>query len=265
MLFRSKTIQAIAGENSFVRQISLVHEGDFGFKAKLSVNVGNEHAGKYGNLYYHDSAGKLVFIDAGKISSSGNVSLTFSHASDYMIVMSEQQMSQSDVPQELEPDAKPSGNQSPAESEPDQNGSGNQNPTESEQDQNGSGNQNQSGSGNQNSVGNGQGQNGNGNRNPTGDGQNQPVRDSQGQNGSGNKNQIGNEAKGPENNVQNESTALLNQVETNSSNQAASNNQNGVKNRSVQTGDETEAALMILTSMLSLGILVFILKKKRAY
>ncbi len=261
----SKTIQAIAGENSFVRQISLVHEGDFGFKAKLSVNVGNEHAGKYGNLYYHDSAGKLVFIDAGKISSSGNVSLTFSHASDYMIVMSEQQMSQSDVPQELEPDAKPSGNQSPAESEPDQNGSGNQNPTESEQDQNGSGNQNQSGSGNQNSVGNGQGQNGNGNRNPTGDGQNQPVRDSQGQNGSGNKNQIGNEAKGPENNVQNESTALLNQVETNSSNQAASNNQNGVKNRSVQTGDETEAALMILTSMLSLGILVFILKKKRAY
>lgn len=40
---------------------------------------------------------------------------------------------------------------------------------------------------------------------------------------------------------------------------------NEVKNRSVQTGDETEAALMILTCMLSLGILVFMLKKKRAY
>ncbi len=106
----SKTIQALAGDN-LVQQLSLVHHGDFGFKAILTVNVGNEHAGQYGNLYYHDSTGKLVFIDAGEVAPSGNVSLTFSHASDYMIVMSAQKMSQANVPNEFAPTEQPGGNQ----------------------------------------------------------------------------------------------------------------------------------------------------------
>lgn len=93
-----KTIQALAGTNP-IRQISLAHEGDFGFKATLTVNVGNEHAGKYGNLYYHDSDGKMVFINAGKVETSGDVSLDFSHASDYVIVMTDEKISQVDVPE----------------------------------------------------------------------------------------------------------------------------------------------------------------------
>lgn len=106
----SKTIQDLAGNNP-VQQISLVHQGDFGFKATLTVNMGKEHAGQFGNLYYHDSDKKLVFIDAGVVEPGGNVSLTFSHASDYMIVVSDQKMSQANVPNEFAPDQKPGGNQ----------------------------------------------------------------------------------------------------------------------------------------------------------
>lgn len=98
----SKTLQALAGDNP-IRQLSLAHEGDFGFKALLTVNVGSEHSGQFGNLYYHDSDGKMVFINTGKINSDGNVSLEFSHASDYVIVMSDKEMSQSDVPAEISP------------------------------------------------------------------------------------------------------------------------------------------------------------------
>jgi len=72
------------------RQISLTHNGDFGFKGKLSINVGDQYAGQFGNLYYYDSNEKLVFQNAGIIGSDGNVSLEFSHASDYVVVVSEE-------------------------------------------------------------------------------------------------------------------------------------------------------------------------------
>lgn len=97
-----KTIQALAGDNP-IRQLTLAHEGDFGFKATLTLNMGNEYSGKYGNLYYHDSDGKMVFINAGQISPNGDVSLEFSHASDYVIVMNDKEMAQTDVPASVAP------------------------------------------------------------------------------------------------------------------------------------------------------------------
>lgn len=84
-------VSALAGSNP-TKQISLAYNGDFGFKANLSFNIGNENKGKYGNLYYYDSNGKLVFMNAGKIADDGTVSLEFSHASDYVIVISEASM-----------------------------------------------------------------------------------------------------------------------------------------------------------------------------
>lgn len=98
----SSTVQTLAGNNPCM-QITLAHEGNFGFKASLNIGVGSEYTGKYGNLYYHDSAGKMVFMNAGKIGADGNVSLDFSHASDYLLVMSDQAMSQENVPGSLKP------------------------------------------------------------------------------------------------------------------------------------------------------------------
>lgn len=79
-------IEKLAGGEP-ARQISLTHNGDFGFKASLTINVGSEHEGEFGNLYYHDSNGKLVFMNAGQVDADGNVSLDFSHASDYVVVV----------------------------------------------------------------------------------------------------------------------------------------------------------------------------------
>lgn len=79
-------VEKLAGGEP-ARQISLTHNGDFGFKASLTINVGNEHEGEFGNLYYHDSNGKLVFMNAGQVDADGNVSLDFSHASDYVVVV----------------------------------------------------------------------------------------------------------------------------------------------------------------------------------
>ncbi len=69
------------------RQLSLDYSGEFVFKAYLNLNLGAENAGLFGNLYYYDNTGKLVFMNAGKIDENGNVALAFTHASDYVIVI----------------------------------------------------------------------------------------------------------------------------------------------------------------------------------
>lgn len=84
----SKVVQKLAGDNP-TKQISLTHEGNFGFAATLSFNLGKEYKDQYGNLYWYDSDGKMVFIDSGLIDENGDVKLRFSHASDYVIVMKE--------------------------------------------------------------------------------------------------------------------------------------------------------------------------------
>ena len=82
----SNIVTSIAGDSP-TTQLSLTHNGDFGFRANLSLNLGSEHAGSTGNLYYYDSDGKLIFINAGQIGADGTTSLPFSHASDYVIVI----------------------------------------------------------------------------------------------------------------------------------------------------------------------------------
>lgn len=81
-------ISELAGNNP-VKQISLAYSGDFGFKASLTYNIGSEYAGKYGNLYYYDSTGRMIFQNAGAIDADGNISLNFSHASEYAVVMAD--------------------------------------------------------------------------------------------------------------------------------------------------------------------------------
>ncbi len=87
----NRIVSALAGSNP-VEQISLTHNGHFGFTANLTLNVGNQYTGQDGNLYYYDSDGKMVFINAGTIDNNGNVSLAFSHASDYAIVITKKQV-----------------------------------------------------------------------------------------------------------------------------------------------------------------------------
>ena len=74
------------------QQISLRHDGDFGFKATLTMKAPEKEAGKFGNLFWYDSNHTLVFIDSNKVAADGSLSLEFSHASDYVIVYGDTQM-----------------------------------------------------------------------------------------------------------------------------------------------------------------------------
>ncbi|MEG0793981.1 MAG: dockerin type I repeat-containing protein, partial [Lachnospiraceae bacterium] len=74
-----------------VKQLSLTHEGEFGFTATLTVNVGVEYAGQNGTLYYYHG-GTLEYVGTQKIDAEGNIQEQFSHASDYAVVIGDMQM-----------------------------------------------------------------------------------------------------------------------------------------------------------------------------
>ena len=74
-----------------VVQISLAHEGEFGFKPVLSIDIGKSYAGKYANLYYYNTKTKALEGQMSvKIADDGSALLTFTHASDYVISVTDQ-------------------------------------------------------------------------------------------------------------------------------------------------------------------------------
>ena len=80
-------INTITGEVGTV-QITLAHNGEFGFTMTLTAPLGKENAGYWANLYHYDeSAEALNFEAAAKIDEDGSVTIPFSHASQYAIVI----------------------------------------------------------------------------------------------------------------------------------------------------------------------------------
>ena len=85
-------INNVTGER-YSTQISLSYDGEFGFTAVLSINMDAENAGLYANLfYYNEKTGELEFICADEIAEDGTAELTFTHASDYAIVIDTEPM-----------------------------------------------------------------------------------------------------------------------------------------------------------------------------
>ena len=80
-------INTITGEVGTV-QITLAHDGEFGFTMTLTAPLGKENAGYWANLYHYDEdAEALNFEAAAKIDEDGSVAIPFSHASQYAIVI----------------------------------------------------------------------------------------------------------------------------------------------------------------------------------
>lgn len=74
-------------------QMSLNHDGGFPFDAKLTLNLGKGNSGSFGNMYYvNENRKKLDYMESATIGKTGNASYDFSHASSYVIVVSEEQM-----------------------------------------------------------------------------------------------------------------------------------------------------------------------------
>lgn len=78
---------AITGEVDII-QISLKHNGEFGFTMTLTAPLGKEYADLWANLYYYNTRARaLAFQSADRIDGGGTVSFPFDHASQYAIVI----------------------------------------------------------------------------------------------------------------------------------------------------------------------------------
>ena len=93
----ANVVNAITGEVGTV-QITLAHDGEFGFTMTLSAPLGEENAGYWANLYHYDEdAESLNFEAAAKIDETGNVKIPFTHASQYAIVIDDHSHATVDV------------------------------------------------------------------------------------------------------------------------------------------------------------------------
>ena len=69
-------------------QMTLAHDGAFGFTLTLTAPLGRENAGYWANLYHYDEeAEALTFETSAQIADDGSVALRMSHASQYAIVI----------------------------------------------------------------------------------------------------------------------------------------------------------------------------------
>lgn len=87
-------VTALADGNETI-QLSLNYDGAFGFDGVLRIAVGDTYSGKVANLYYYnETTGKFEYYQAVQVKEDGTVDFAFSHASDYVIVFSDTDMSQ---------------------------------------------------------------------------------------------------------------------------------------------------------------------------
>lgn len=87
-----KELKKLTGSSAYI-PLHLKQEGEFGFKASLTIKAGSANKGLAGNLFYYNKAKKAFeLISLGKVKESGEITLGFTHASDYALVLSRKPM-----------------------------------------------------------------------------------------------------------------------------------------------------------------------------
>ena len=80
-------------------QISLKHDGEFGFTMTLSAPLGRDNADYWANLYwYNERTEELEFQQAARIARDGTAEFALDHASDYAIVIDDRSHEPVDLP-----------------------------------------------------------------------------------------------------------------------------------------------------------------------
>ena len=68
--------------------LTLDHEGDFGFTAIMGLNVGESNRNLHANLYYYNEGdSSLEFMSSSEVDEKGHATFDFTHASDYTVIM----------------------------------------------------------------------------------------------------------------------------------------------------------------------------------
>lgn len=80
------------------KTLSLDYNGEFGFEIKLIVHIGYFKEGMNANIYFYNPETKeFELTDSCKINSSGDAEFNFEHASEYVILVSDNSESDSDT------------------------------------------------------------------------------------------------------------------------------------------------------------------------
>ena len=91
-------LNAVTGEIGTV-QLSLAHDGQFGFTMTLSAPLGRDNADYWANLYwYNEETEELEFQQAARIADDGTAEFDLDHASDYAIVIDDRSHEPVDLP-----------------------------------------------------------------------------------------------------------------------------------------------------------------------
>ena len=91
-------LNAVTGEISTV-QLSLAHDGEFGFTMTLSAPLGRDNADYWANLYwFNERTEELEFQQAARIARDGTAEFDLDHASDYAIVIDDRSHEPVDLP-----------------------------------------------------------------------------------------------------------------------------------------------------------------------
>ncbi|HWT75342.1 MAG TPA: InlB B-repeat-containing protein [Mobilitalea sp.] len=81
-------------------QLSLAYSGNFGFTATLRMPLDEKYRGKFANLFYYNPVTNQLELQAvGVVDENGNVEFPFTHASDYVIAMSDTAMLDDEIDQ----------------------------------------------------------------------------------------------------------------------------------------------------------------------
>lgn len=91
-------LNAVTGEIGAV-QLSLAHDGEFGFTMTLSAPLGRDNADYWANFYwYNERTEELEFQQAARIAKDGTAEFALDHASDYAIVIDDRSHEPVDLP-----------------------------------------------------------------------------------------------------------------------------------------------------------------------
>jgi len=87
-----KAIEAVTNTEEYM-ELSLSHDGEFGFEATLTIPVEEKYVGQVANLFYfNEKIKELEFQMDAPVDEEGYIQLFFNHASDYVIVFSQNSM-----------------------------------------------------------------------------------------------------------------------------------------------------------------------------
>ena len=91
-------LNAVTGEIGTV-QLSLAHDGRFGFTMTLSAPLGRDNADYWANLYwFNERTEELEFQQAARIANDGTAEFALDHASQYAIVIDDRSHEPVDLP-----------------------------------------------------------------------------------------------------------------------------------------------------------------------